>query len=117
MPPRKIFCAIDTAELAPAIKLLQRLKGLPLHYKLGLKFFAAQGLSGVEKIRVIAGRKAEIFLDLKFHDIPNTVEGAVRSALKAEPQFLTIHASGGMAMTAPYSPWKPAVPTRTGSVR
>ena len=98
MPSRKIFCAIDTADLAPALKLVQKLSALPLHYKLGLKFFAAQGLAGVEKICAVAGRKAEIFLDLKFHDIPNTVEGAVRSALKAEPQFLTIHASGGIAM-------------------
>jgi orotidine-5'-phosphate decarboxylase len=93
-----VFCAIDTADLAEALKLVKRLSGLPLHYKLGLKFFSAQGLAGVEKIRAVAGRKAEIFLDLKFHDIPNTVSGAVRSALRAEPQFLTVHASGGKAM-------------------
>lgn len=96
--PRRIFCAIDTADLTQALRLVKKLSVVPLHYKLGLKFFSAQGLAGVEKIRAVAGRKSDIFLDLKFHDIPNTVSGAVRAALKAEPEFMTVHASGGKAM-------------------
>lgn len=96
--PRRVFVAIDTANLAQALRLVKKLSVVPLHYKLGLKFFSAQGIAGVEKIRAVAGRKSDIFLDLKFHDIPNTVSGAVSAALKAEPQFLTVHASGGRAM-------------------
>lgn len=94
----RIFCAIDTAELEQAVQMVRKLSDTPLHFKLGLEFFIAQGVAGVEKIRAAAGKSAEIFLDLKFHDIPNTVAGAVRSALKAKPQFLTVHASGGAAM-------------------
>ncbi len=97
MTPR-IFCAVDTADPAQAMKLVRQLSGLPLHFKLGLEFFTAQGLAGVEKIRAVMSGKAELFLDLKFHDIPNTVAGAVRSALEANPQFLTVHAAGGSAM-------------------
>ena len=93
----RVFCAIDTADLDQALNLTHQLSGLPLDFKLGLEFFTAQGISGVEKIRSAAA-KAEIFLDLKFHDIPNTVAGAVRSAVKAGPQFLTVHASGGKVM-------------------
>lgn len=94
----RIFCALDTADLTQAETWVRQLAGLPLHFKLGLEFFTAQGIVGVEKIRALAGEDAEIFLDLKFHDIPHTVAGAVRSALNARPQFLTIHASGGGAM-------------------
>jgi len=94
----RIFCAIDTADLERAANLVKQLSSAPLHFKLGLEFFAAQGPAGVEKIRAAAGGHAEIFLDLKFHDIPNTVAGAVRAAMKAKPQFLTVHASGGEAM-------------------
>jgi orotidine-5'-phosphate decarboxylase len=94
----QVFCAIDTPDIDKALKLVRQLSGVPLHFKLGLEFFTAQGSAGIEKIRDAIGGKSDIFLDLKFHDIPNTVAGAVRSALKAGPQFLTVHASGGGAM-------------------
>ncbi|MBI3441687.1 MAG: orotidine-5'-phosphate decarboxylase [Proteobacteria bacterium] len=94
----RVFCAIDTPDLDQSIQLVRNLSAVPLHFKLGLEFFTAQGLAGVEKIRAVAGDRAEIFLDLKLHDIPNTVVGAVSSALCGKPQFLTIHASGGAAM-------------------
>lgn len=94
----RIFCAVDTADLEQAARLVWKLSSTSLHFKLGLEFFTAQGLVGVEKMRLVAGKQAEIFLDLKFHDIPNTVAGAVRSALKVKPQFMTVHASGGAAM-------------------
>ena len=61
--------------------------------KLGLEFFLANGADGV---RAISG--APIFLDLKLHDIPNTVAGAVRAVLPLRPRMLTIHAAGGAAM-------------------
>lgn len=93
----RIFCAIDTPDLDQAVKLVRHLSSLPLHLKLGLEFFTAQGVAGVERVRA-AAPQAEIFLDLKFHDIPNTVAGAVRSALAAKPHFLTVHAGGGAAM-------------------
>lgn len=98
MTSARIFCAIDTPDLNQASHLVQQLAHLPLHFKLGLEFFTAQGITGVEKIRMLAGETADIFLDLKFHDIPNTVAGAMRSALRAQPQFMTVHASGGPAM-------------------
>jgi orotidine-5'-phosphate decarboxylase len=94
----KIFCAIDTADMERALGLVRQLSALPLHFKLGLEFFIAQGIAGVEKIREASGGKADIFLDLKLHDIPKTVERAVRAAGAARPQFLTIHASGGRTM-------------------
>ena len=63
--------------------------------KLGLEFFGANGPEGV---RQIAASGLPVFLDLKFHDIPNTVAGAVRAVLPLSPAILTIHASGGAAM-------------------
>ena len=95
---KNIFCAIDTKDLSSAEDMVRKLKNASVNFKLGLEFFSAHGIAGVEKIRAAAGDKAEIFLDLKFHDIPNTVAGAVKSVLSAKPQFLTVHASGGMEM-------------------
>jgi orotidine-5'-phosphate decarboxylase len=64
---------------------------------LGKEFFTAHGPPGVRKVLPTG---TPLFLDLKFHDIPNTVSGAVRAALALQPQFLTVHASGGGAMLA-----------------
>ena len=61
--------------------------------KLGLEFFLANGAAG---FRRIAG--APVFLDLKLHDIPNTVAGAVTAVLRLRPRMLTVHAAGGAAM-------------------
>jgi orotidine-5'-phosphate decarboxylase len=63
--------------------------------KLGLEFFAANGPAG---LRTLAGWP--LFLDLKLHDIPNTVAGAVRALLPLAPRLLTLHAAGGTAMLA-----------------
>lgn len=93
----KIFCAIDTDNIVECEKMAVKIRGAVAGIKLGLEFFIAHGPAGVEKIRRGAG-DAEIFLDLKLHDIPNTVAGGVRSAIACRAEFLTIHASGGLEM-------------------
>ena len=94
MPHNPIICAIDTADKSQAKSLIARLAPHVGHVKLGLEFFTRFGAEGV---RETAG-DAPLFLDLKFHDIPNTVAGAVRSATHTGCDLLTIHASGGSAM-------------------
>ena len=91
-----VFCAIDNPDLAAAQQLAIDLSGSVGGIKLGKEFFAAHGPAGVHQVAASAG--TPIFLDLKFHDIPNTVAGAVRSACKMTPYMMTIHASGGPAM-------------------
>lgn len=93
-----IFLAIDTADLDVAKAWVQATQDYVMGYKLGLEFFAALGSDGVKSIREITD--AELFLDLKLHDIPNTVAGATRQILDLKPRFLTVHASGGRAMIA-----------------
>ncbi|MGH6952618.1 MAG: orotidine-5'-phosphate decarboxylase, partial [Alphaproteobacteria bacterium] len=93
--PRNIFVALDTADLPAALALARRLTGHVAGVKLGLEFFAAHGPEGV---RSIADSGQPIFLDLKLHDIPNTVAGAVKAILALEPAMITTHAGGGPAM-------------------
>jgi orotidine-5'-phosphate decarboxylase len=87
---------LDTDSLGPALALARRLAGAAGIFKIGSQLFTAEGPRAVEKIAKIG---SGIFLDLKFHDIPNTVAGAVRAAA-ALPQvrLLTIHALGGLEM-------------------
>lgn len=94
---RKILCAIDTTDMDVAIRLAESLRDVVGGVKLGKEFFTAQGPAGVARIAETGHR---IFLDLKFHDIPNTVAGAVRAAAGLGCFMLTIHASGGAAMIA-----------------
>lgn len=91
-----VFAAIDTIDLAAAQSLCRALKGAVGGVKLGLEFFVANGPAGVRA--AAAEFDLPLFLDLKLHDIPNTVAGAVRASLPLAPAFLTIHASGGPAM-------------------
>jgi orotidine-5'-phosphate decarboxylase len=90
-----LFCAFDTPDLAIAESLGQRLAGAVDGVKLGLEFFTAQGPDGVRKLQRLG---LPVFLDLKLHDIPNTVEGAARAASVLGVQILTVHGSGGRAM-------------------
>ena len=90
-----VFVAIDTTDLEYARVLAQRLKPHIGGLKLGLEFFSAHGPSGV---RAFSGLDLPIFLDLKFHDIPNTVAGAVRAAAALGVDMLNVHAAGGPAM-------------------
>ena len=93
----KILCAIDTTDMDAALGLAECLRDQVGGVKLGKEFFTAQGPAGVARIAYTGHR---IFLDLKFHDIPNTVAGAVRAATELGCFMLTIHASGGAAMIA-----------------
>ena len=90
-----IFCAIDTTNFKNAVNLAEQLKGVIGGIKLGKEFFTANGPQGVKSLSEI-GHK--IFLDLKFHDIPNTVKGAVCAANELNCFMLTIHSSGGPEM-------------------
>ena len=93
-PKDRIFVALDTQDLTRAANLARVLAGLVGGVKLGKEFFTAQGPDGV---RAVAGGE-RLFLDLKFHDIPNTVAGAVRAAVHLRPAIVNVHASGGPAM-------------------
>lgn len=91
-----IYGAVDSLDLAEASQLAAALARAGCGVKLGAAFFAAHGPDGVRRV-CPAG--APLFLDLKFHDIPNTVEQAVRAACRAvAPRALTVHAAGGRAM-------------------
>lgn len=91
-----IFVAVDMASYYDAEELVYKL-GNTVDLKLGLEFFIKNGLEGCNLIRNKgATKKRKLFLDLKLHDIPNTVAGAVRSALEIEPDFLTLHTCDGV---------------------
>ena len=95
MPNVSLYCALDARDRAAVERLAGLLAPAVGGLKLGLEYFCAHGPEGVSAVRA-AGRP--LFLDLKLHDIPNTVAGAVRSAVALEPHYLTIHAAGGGAM-------------------
>lgn len=90
-----VFCAIDMTDPAQAAVLADDISEHVGGFKVGLEFFVANGPGGLAPI-IDYGKP--VFLDLKLHDIPNTVAGAVRSAGKLGVQYLTIHASGGADM-------------------
>jgi orotidine-5'-phosphate decarboxylase len=93
MTVEKLIVALDTTDLTRASAWAAATAPHVGLFKIGLEFFLANGAAGV---RAIAGRP--VFLDLKLHDIPNTVAGGVRAVLDLRPKMLTIHASGGAAM-------------------
>ena len=95
MDHNPILCALDTPELARAEALIAAVTPAVGGIKLGLEFFVAHGPAG---IRQVASSAANVFLDLKLHDIPNTVAGAVRAALALDPFLITLHCAGGAAM-------------------
>ena len=95
MPNVALYCALDARDRSTVERLARLLAPAVDGLKLGLEYFCAHGPEGVSAVRA-AGRP--LFLDLKLHDIPNTVAGAVRSVVALEPHYLTIHAAGGVAM-------------------
>ncbi|HTG39732.1 orotidine-5'-phosphate decarboxylase [Sphingomonas sp.] len=90
-----VYVAIDTPDIERARTLARRVRNHVGGIKLGLEFFMANGRSGVKDMAEIG---LPIFLDLKFHDIPNTVAKAIQALRPLEPAILTVHASGGRAM-------------------
>ncbi len=90
-----IYLALDVPQLDAAEALARRVKDHVGGLKLGLEFFCAHGHHGVHEIAKIG---LPIFLDLKLHDIPNTVAAAMQAIHVLEPAIVTIHASGGRAM-------------------
>lgn len=92
-----LFCALDTPDLPRALILAAAMEEAGCGIKLGLEFFCAQGPQGVAVIRD-AYPDLALFLDLKFHDIPNTVAQAVEASCALAPDFMTLHAGGGIDM-------------------
>ncbi len=90
-----LVVALDFPDLDRALALADRLAGVDCWFKVGLELFTAEGPRTVAALKD-KGRK--VFLDLKFLDIPNTVQGAVRSAARLGADMLTLHLSGGQAM-------------------
>jgi orotidine-5'-phosphate decarboxylase len=94
-PRDRLAVALDFPNQHEAMKLVDRLGQTCQWYKVGMELYYAAGNSIVQQLR---DRGFDVFLDLKLHDIPNTVAGAVRSATQAGASLLTIHATGGAAM-------------------
>jgi len=90
-----IYVAIDTPDIAKAKDIAAKVRHHVGGIKLGLEFFSAHGQAGV---REMAALDLPIFLDLKLHDIPNTVAKAVQALAGLKPAILTVHAAGGLAM-------------------
>lgn len=90
-----IYCAIDFKALTDAEQLISKIKNHIGGIKIGLEFFLSNGPEGVIALKKY---NLPIFLDLKFHDIPNTVYQAILSSLSLEPDLLSVHISGGREM-------------------
>ena len=94
---QRLIVALDVPDTSAAGSLVARLEGTCTWFKVGLELFVAAGPAVLEPL---LNRGYSVFLDLKFHDIPNTVAGAVRSAAGLGIHMTTVHASGGPAMLA-----------------
>ena len=94
-PEHKLIVAVDVDSLDAARKLIDELKPLARWFKIGFELFTREGPAAAHLVK---NAGASLFLDLKFHDIPNTVRGAVKSALALGADMMTLHASGGAAM-------------------
>jgi orotidine-5'-phosphate decarboxylase len=94
---KRLIVALDVPDAASAGALVARLEDTCQWFKVGLELFVAAGPTVLEPI---LKRGHSVFLDLKFHDIPNTVAGAVRSAASLGVHMITVHAAGGPAMLA-----------------
>lgn len=107
----RLIVAIDTPDVAIAQSLCRDLTPYAGIFKVGLEFFLSHGAAGFRGLGDVP-----IFLDLKLHDIPNTVGGAVRALSPLRPRMLTVHASGGEAMiraarsaASDVSDWRPII--------
>jgi orotidine-5'-phosphate decarboxylase len=91
----RLIVPLDVPDLRTAGALVEKLAGRVGMFKVGLQLFT---VGGPDVVKAIVDRGERVFLDLKFHDIPNTVAGAVDSAVRLRVSLLTIHGSGGRAM-------------------
>ena len=91
-----IILALDTKDLDTAKKWIETTNGSIDIYKFGLEFYLKFGAAGLKELS--SAGDFEVFLDLKLHDIPNTVASSIKSVSDLAPKFLTVHASGGGAM-------------------
>jgi orotidine-5'-phosphate decarboxylase len=91
----RVIVALDVPDLAALNGFLDRLEGQPAFYKVGLELFLAEGARAVQAVQARGGR---VFLDLKLHDIPETVGRAVASAASLGAELLTVHTAGGLEM-------------------
>jgi orotidine-5'-phosphate decarboxylase len=91
----ELIIALDVKDLATAIDLVERLRSVVSLFKVGIQLFTAEGPRAVEAVRQRGG---QVFLDLKLHDIPNTVAAAIRAAARMGAVMCTLHASGGRPM-------------------
>ncbi|MGA2847986.1 MAG: orotidine-5'-phosphate decarboxylase [Terracidiphilus sp.] len=94
---KRLIVALDVPDAAAAANLVARLDGTCRWFKVGMELFTAAGPAVLEPL---LKRGHSVFLDLKFHDIPNTVAGAVRSAATLGVRMVNVHAAGGPAMLA-----------------
>lgn len=95
MSTSPVFCALDRPDLDGTIDLAAHVRDEVGGFKVGLELLTA---NGPDAVRCVVALGLPVFLDLKFHDIPNTVAGAVRAAAGLRVAMLTVHASGGAAM-------------------
>lgn len=95
MKNNPIICALDTKSVVKAVELGQKIRPYVGGMKLGLEFFTANGSQGIKQL---AGLDVPVFLDLKFHDIPNTVAHAVTAAVELNVKIMTVHTLGGTNM-------------------
>ena len=95
MQKNPIICAVDTTDVSQADHLIGEVRPHIGAIKLGLEFFTANGAAGVQKL---AQHAMPLFLDLKFHDIPNTVAKAIKATAGINTFMMTVHTSGGRAM-------------------
>lgn len=94
--PNKIAIALDLPSIAENLALVRALEGRAAWFKVGMRLFYTEGSEAV--FEAIRSTGAQLFLDLKLHDIPKTVGDAAAALSRWEPQLLTVHASGGAAM-------------------
>ena len=95
MNKNPIFCAIDTSDIETATNLISKIKPHIGGIKLGLEFFTSCGISGCHALKEFG---LPLFIDLKLYDIPNTVVSALRGIFALEPEYTTLHISGGSTM-------------------